>query len=153
MAKSDLSIPQQIDILLKRQRWNPPSSSIEVVPDYLQQAYARESVAGWLGDISVPPVPVIAALIRGAMTDEEENVRERALKSLLGFAERDTISKTIGAAILWAATSDPSSRIRCTALEGIWALDDSLGKECAKRLCDDVDWVVAETARNIVKAE
>jgi hypothetical protein len=153
MTNSNMNIEQQIDILLKRQLWNPPPNSGGVVPDYLQQGYARESIAGWLGDTSDPAVPVVAALIRAAMTDEEENVRERALKSLRSFAEKGYVSNADGAAILWAATYDPSSRVRCTALEGMWALDESLGKECAMRLSGDADWLVAETARNIVNAE
>jgi hypothetical protein len=153
MENSNLGIEQQIDILLKRQLWVPPSTSAGVVPDYLEQGYARETVAAWLGGTSAPTVQVVAALIRAAMTDEEENVRERALRSLRSLAEKGQTTKSDTAAILWASIYDSSSKVRCTALEGIWALDEYLGRECARRLSGDEDWLVAETARNIANAE
>ena len=153
MIIHNMTIEQQIDVLLKRQLWTPPPNSVGVVPDYLEQPYARESIAGSLGEISTPTVPVIAAMIRAAMTDEEESVRERALRSLARFSKRGDVSKANGCAVLWAGTWDAASRVRVTALEEIHALDQSLGKECAKRLSDDGDWLVAETARNIATAQ
>lgn len=148
-----MNIEHQIDILLKQKAWTPHLNHVEVVPDYLQQTYARESAAAWLGELSSPTVTAIAALIRAAMTDEEETVRERALRSVRNFVEQGHVSKRDGVSILTSATYDTSSKVRCTGLEGIWAIDESSARECAKRLSEDVDWLVAETARNILSSE
>ena len=153
MQSNELPMEQDIEILLKQRPWKVPPSSAGVVPSYLEQEYARIAIASSFEKIDNPPVPLVAALLRAANTDDVEEVRERALESLFQFVTKGYVSHNDGCAILWAATYDASHRVRCTALESLWSIDEKLGKESAKRLVSDSDGIVAETARNILESD
>jgi hypothetical protein len=150
MAALPFSVDQQIQILLGQVQWECPPVSKGVVPDYLEQQYARASCAASLGELESPTVPVLAALLRAAFTDPVPEVRDQSLRSIRSQCERGHVAPSSASALYWAAAEDESSNVRCTALEALWSVDETWGGELAQRLLTDPNWLVAETARGIV---
>lgn len=148
MDKRDL-----IQFLLGIVPWTRTPGQAPLVPEYLEQKYARESAARGLGDVISPELDDLAALLRAIIADSEEDVREQSLVSLVQLANRDPGLKPILLVALVAATYDLSSKIRYTAIESLWAADRVAARSVAQRLASDEDqFLVGHYAQQILVA-
>ncbi len=114
-------------------------------PLALEGKYFRESTARILGDLEEFDELVLGALIRTSILDEEDDVKEASLESIVKLAP------DIAPFILLAATFDNDEKLRCAGLNLLWQIDKMLTARIAKiMLKDDFDWVSID-AQNVIK--
>ncbi|HIE02746.1 MAG TPA: HEAT repeat domain-containing protein [Thiotrichaceae bacterium] len=134
-----IDVDREIDYLIGYQ-YRTLSQNDNVIPKYLIPCYSRLAAIANLVALENPAMKVIAALLRVAVLDEEEDVRREALLGLV------KINPEIAKAALVAGTYDADSQVRATAIEELHRLDSDLAIEMAKRLKDDEDEMVRDYA-------
>ncbi|MGL4420866.1 MAG: hypothetical protein ACRCZF_09400, partial [Gemmataceae bacterium] len=152
VSMSQLIIPpeKQLEILLGIRLWECPPEQKGIVPDYLEQQYARECCAASLGEFESLDTAVLAALLKVAYTDPVAEVRDHCLRSIGQYVTKGMADISTMSAVFWSMAGDQSPKVRCTALERLWEVNQEWGGRLAQKLLLDPDWLVAETARGIV---
>ena len=150
VSQLGLTLEEQMAILLQDRIWVCPPARAGVVPDYLEQQYARECCAASLGEIEAPDAMVLSALFKAMFTDPVAEVRDQSLRSISRHVQRGKVEHLTACALFWVMARDVSPKVRCTALEKLWEIDQGWGEKLAHICLADPDWLVSETARGIV---
>jgi HEAT repeat protein len=122
----------------------PPGKPEGIIPPYLEPVYDRISAARELRNFLPRDQLAIAALLRAAIVDEEEDVRKMAILALVhgGTPAADTV--------LVAAAFYQNHRVRLLSLEGLDYLRSPSRDLVARLLLDDEDPEVTALATDVV---
>ena len=137
--KRDALIRELLGLKRKRRR-----RRADPVPAYLVPRYDRLGAALALADSPASDTQTLAALLRAAMIDEEEDVRKAAMEAVL------SLNPDVGKVVVVAASYDPDPTLRAAALERLIAVDPPLARAVARRLLKDGDGEVSALARSVV---
>jgi len=138
-----MDVDREIDYLIGYQ-YRSINQNEQVIPEYLIPCYSRLAAIANLVALEKPTTKVIAALLRVAVLDEEEDVRREALLGLV------KINSDIAKTALVAGTYDTDYQVRSAAIEELHRIDQNLAIDTAKRLKNDEDEMVRDYALKLL---